>query len=374
MIPAGSSAGFVSAHRDKTGEDHMKAKHAAEEARNAAESETGRKLRALQRENLEGAALQAGLDLKNYEATAQKRLGGLMDLAPRLMAEQHEALPEVEGAVKSLVPRSREIMRAQDWVFYKPDPFGPVDVFTDGPFQDHGAPPPLTARVCRVVGTMVADTSANHGAAVSQVVTGSEDAATVTENFDATPGCEPGTLHLRPCRQPDARSPGHHFRSRVPRFNYMPTVTGEYRVRPAAILNGAWQLLASSDPLFTTAASIEVRFATRVIQDSQQGGNTFFHNVLLADESVNGDGRNGVVFLPDGDGKRSGRGLRPARRGCPGADIGGLQRAPEDRRALCGAARCRSAEALPAGSGDPRRSAGLLVPGYYRRPLPGFSR
>ena len=69
----------------------MEAKNAAEEARNAAESETGRKLRALQRENLEGAAVQAGLDLKAYEATAKKRLGGLMDLSPRLLAEQHAA-------------------------------------------------------------------------------------------------------------------------------------------------------------------------------------------------------------------------------------------------------------------------------------------
>lgn len=265
------------------------------EAKNAPENEAGKKLLTLQRENLEGAAVQAGLDLKNYEAAAKKRLGGLMDLSPKLLAEQHAALPEVDATVKSLVPRSRKIMREQDWVAYKPDPFGPVDVFTEGPFQDFGAPPPLTARLCRVVSTTMLDTSANHGASVSQVVTGSEDAATLTENFDATPGVNQGhfTFGLAGSQMLEVHDIifGAGFR-----FNFTPTVTGEYRVRPVAILNGAWQLLASSDPLFTTAASIEVRFATRTIQDSGQGGSNFFHNVLLADASVNGTDDTGSFF------------------------------------------------------------------------------
>lgn len=257
-----------------------------------AETKTGKKILALQRETLEGAAGLAGLDLKKYEAAAKKRLGGLMELAPEMMAEQHEALPDVKGAIESLVPRSREIMREQDWVFYKPDPFGPTEVFTEGPYQDFGAPPPLTARLCQVVHTTVLDTSANRGASVSQLVTGSEDAATLTEDFDTTPGVNQGhfTFGLTGSQMLEVNdiifSGGY-------RFNFTPMVTGEYRVRPAAILNGAWQLLASSEPFFTTAASIEVRFATRAIQD---GGNNFVHNVLLADESVNGTDETGSFF------------------------------------------------------------------------------
>lgn len=257
--------------------------------------EAERKLSDLQRASLEGSAKALGLHLGDYERDARQRLGALRELLPGLIAERDAEAPHRDQTFQSLVARSRRIGRDRGWVSYKPDPFGPPEVITEGPYLD--PPGSLVPRVpvCFAVNTTTLDTSANQGLSL-QVVQGSEDTVATTEAFDATPGLNEarftigvsgsGILQM----QDIIVSAGF-------RFNFYPPVDGEYLVRPAAILNGAWQLLGSADPIFNATASIEVAFRTRVSQFLEGGGDIYFyHDVPLVDAAAGGTDEGGSFF------------------------------------------------------------------------------
>lgn len=259
----------------------------------------------IQKNNLKNCANLAGLDLAEYERSAKKHLDALAKLSPDLFAMQNASAPDVEAVLKSLVKRSREASHGRDWVAYKPDPFGPIDVITDGPFQD--LPPIPTPRrpVCRVVNTTILDTSANQLLEVD-VVSGDESAVTHTESFDATPGVNEARFTAGV-----SGSQLLEFQDMLIsagfRFNFFPPEDGAYLIRPVAILNGAWQLLASGEPLFNTVAKIQVSFRTRAAQfPADEPPPYFYHDVELGNDSANGIDKTGSFFYQTATGDDSG--------------------------------------------------------------------
>jgi hypothetical protein len=265
------------------------------------------RLAKLQRSSLEQAAKAVGLDLTKYEAGAGKRLAALRDLVSDLVAERDARAPDMEPALKSLVPRSRRIGREMGWVAYKPDPFGPPEVVTEGPYLDPGVPLP-TVPVCSVVNTTILDTSANQGLSL-QVVAGSDSAVSMTEAFDPTPGLNEGRFTFGVFGSGILQVQDMLLSAGF-RFNFFPPQDGEYLVRPVAILNGAWQLLASSEPIFSTGTSIEVAFRTRVSQSLDDANPIYFyHDVQLVDAAAAGNDEGGSFFYQTATAEDSGAAL-----------------------------------------------------------------
>jgi hypothetical protein len=237
-------------------------------------------------------AKQMGWDLKALEELGISHQKELHELQNKWSKAMHEATPSPDEALRTLIPTARQFTRSRDLVFYKPDPFGPIDVRTEGPFLDRGVPP-ATIPVCRVDQVTILDTSAAHSAKID-FFEGSDQIATESSDFDATAGVNHAQFTFDAAG--DDVTGYHHHEFRVGFwFNFFPPENGEYVFRPTALLAASWHAGGGGTPNWG-GASLRIAFRTWVYQFPVDPPTiSAHHDIVLADEGFVSSALNEVI-------------------------------------------------------------------------------
>lgn len=249
--------------------------------------------RELRDKQLQEIAENMGWNLKSLEKLGSSQQKELLDLQARWGKAAHETATDPNEALKTLIPNARRFTRSRNVVFYKPDPFGPSDAQTDGPFLDPVVPP-ATVSICTVADTTILDTSANHGAEINYFE-GSDQIASESSTFDATAGVNSAQFNFAAAG--NDKHGQHHLEFRAGfRFNFFPPEDGQYIVRPTAFLTGSWNIGGANILPFNGGASMRIAFRTRVSQFTAEPAPIYaYHDVVLVDEASLNSDLDGVI-------------------------------------------------------------------------------
>ena len=246
----------------------------------------------LKEKQLQETAKQMGWDLKALEKLGVSHQKELQDLQTRWGKAVHKTMPNPDETLKAVIPNARLFTRSRNVVFYQPDPFGPSDVQTDGPFLDPQVPP-VTMAVCRVEQTTILDTSANQGVGIDYLE-GSDQIASESSSFDATAGVNSVQFNFVAAGKDLSSQHYIEFKAGF-RFNFFPPDDGQYIVRPTAFLAGSWNIGGASSLPFHGDASMSIAFRTRVSQFAAEPPTLYaYHDVVLVDEASSKSDLNGV--------------------------------------------------------------------------------
>jgi hypothetical protein len=235
----------------------------------------------LMEKQFKATAKQLGWDLNSLEKLGLSHQKELKDMQDRMSKAFHENMPDPQEALKILIPNARNFSRSRNIVFYKPDPFGPGDRQTNGPFRDVNVPP-ATGRVCVPRLFNFLDTIANHGTNIQYTdpiypIDDPSNDPTVSESSSFNPKPGVNSAHFRF----SATGKGMIYPQNLDYavsfwFNFIPPEDGEYIVRPTASLLGT--VHGSTSSLFAQNTFLQISFRTSVYQDPAAPTN---HDVVL---------------------------------------------------------------------------------------------
>ena len=94
----------------------------------------------MRKKQLDRVISTLGWDEEELKKTGRINQKESNEVARQSAANSLKSLPNPDQLLETLVPGSREFTRSRDLVSFKPDPFAPTEIQTDGPFIDVSVP------------------------------------------------------------------------------------------------------------------------------------------------------------------------------------------------------------------------------------------